>query len=47
MRPRRPCGSSRPADALRPLRGIRGSKLLVTGAFLASLPNAEVIALAQ
>jgi prolyl-tRNA editing enzyme YbaK/EbsC (Cys-tRNA(Pro) deacylase) len=26
--------------------GIRGSKLLVTGAFLASLPNAEVIALA-
>ena len=27
--------------------GIRGSKLLVTGAFLASLPNAEVLALAQ
>jgi prolyl-tRNA editing enzyme YbaK/EbsC (Cys-tRNA(Pro) deacylase) len=27
--------------------GIRGSKLLVTGAFLASLPNAEVLPLAQ
>jgi prolyl-tRNA editing enzyme YbaK/EbsC (Cys-tRNA(Pro) deacylase) len=27
--------------------GIRGSKLLVTGAFLASLPNAEVLAIAQ
>jgi prolyl-tRNA editing enzyme YbaK/EbsC (Cys-tRNA(Pro) deacylase) len=27
--------------------GIRGSKLLVTGAFLASLPTAEVLALAQ
>jgi prolyl-tRNA editing enzyme YbaK/EbsC (Cys-tRNA(Pro) deacylase) len=27
--------------------GIRGSKLLVTGAFLTSLPNAEVLALAQ
>lgn len=27
--------------------GIRGSKLLVPGAFLAALPNAEVLALAQ
>jgi prolyl-tRNA editing enzyme YbaK/EbsC (Cys-tRNA(Pro) deacylase) len=27
--------------------GIRGSKLLVTGAFLSTLPNAEVLALAQ
>ena len=27
--------------------GIRGSKLLVTGAFLASLPNAEVLPIAQ
>ncbi|MGR0218856.1 YbaK/EbsC family protein [Agromyces sp. ZXT2-6] len=27
--------------------GIRGSKLLVTGAYLASLPNAEVLALAR
>ncbi|RZS63606.1 prolyl-tRNA editing enzyme YbaK/EbsC (Cys-tRNA(Pro) deacylase) [Agromyces ramosus] len=27
--------------------GIRGSKLLVTGAFLASLPNVEVLAIAQ
>ena len=27
--------------------GIRGSKLLVSGALLASLPNAEVLALAQ
>jgi prolyl-tRNA editing enzyme YbaK/EbsC (Cys-tRNA(Pro) deacylase) len=27
--------------------GIRGSKLLVTGRFLASLPNAQVLALAQ
>ena len=27
--------------------GIRGSKLLVTGALLATLPNAEVLALAQ
>ncbi|MFE5670322.1 YbaK/EbsC family protein [Agromyces sp. NPDC056523] len=27
--------------------GIRGSKLLVTGGFLAGLPNAEVLALAQ
>lgn len=27
--------------------GIRGSKLLVTGAFLAALPNAEVLPLAQ
>ena len=27
--------------------GIRGSKLLVTGRYLASLPNAEVLALAQ
>ena len=27
--------------------GIRGSKLLVTGAFLAGLPNAEVLPLAQ
>jgi prolyl-tRNA editing enzyme YbaK/EbsC (Cys-tRNA(Pro) deacylase) len=27
--------------------GIRASKLLVTGAFLASLPNAEVLAIAQ
>jgi prolyl-tRNA editing enzyme YbaK/EbsC (Cys-tRNA(Pro) deacylase) len=27
--------------------GIRGSKLLVTGAFLAALPGAEVLPLAQ
>lgn len=27
--------------------GIRGSKLLVTGAFLAALPNAEVLPIAQ
>ena len=27
--------------------GIRGSKLLVSGALLASLPNAEVLAIAQ
>jgi prolyl-tRNA editing enzyme YbaK/EbsC (Cys-tRNA(Pro) deacylase) len=27
--------------------GIRGSKLLVPGAFLAALPNAQVLALAQ
>ncbi|WP_282568148.1 hypothetical protein [Agromyces sp. H66] len=27
--------------------GIRGSKLLVTGAFLASLPSAEVLPIAQ
>jgi prolyl-tRNA editing enzyme YbaK/EbsC (Cys-tRNA(Pro) deacylase) len=27
--------------------GIRGSKLLVTGAFLAALPNAEVLAIAR
>ena len=27
--------------------GIRGSKLLVTGSFLGSLPNAEVLAIAQ